>query len=124
MLKQNKIILFIGVLFLITQSLNFAQNFGKVKDTSNPDFYDESLQKSFYDGFFGTYNGSLISDNNITYKGKKAVDFYLTIQIPGSNLKYGKGRYFIENKILYLAVYFYSDFNKNDYDKYVNSIEF
>ena len=97
---------------------------GRVKDQKEPDIHDEDLKKSCYDGIFAAYNGTLISDNNIIFKDKKGVDFYLTINIPGSNLKYMKGRYLLDNSIVYLAIYGYSNFNKNDFEGFVNSIEF
>lgn len=102
-----------------------AEDFeGRVKEQREPDIHDDDFQKSCYAGFFATYNGKMISDNNIHFKGKKAVDFYLSIEIPGSNLKYMKGRYLLDNKILYLAIYFYAVFNKKDFENFVNSIEF
>jgi len=97
---------------------------GRVKEQREPDIHDEDLKKSCYDGIFAAYNGTLISDNNIIFKDKKGVDFYLTINIPGSNLKYMKGRYLLDNRIAYLAIYLYSDFNKKDFENFVNSIEF
>lgn len=117
----TKIYTYIGnnSIFMFTADI-FTQ---KVKDQSNTDVYDASLKKSFYDGFFGTYNGKFISDENIIYKGKKAVNFYLSINIPGSSLQYVKGRFLIENGILYISVYFYSVFDNSDFNRFVNSLD-
>ena len=112
--------LFDNSIFLFT-----VENSGEmVRDEGEPDIYDESLQKSMYNGLLERYNGHFISDANIYYKGKKAVDFYLSIEIPGTQIKYVKGRYIIENKIFYVAFYFYSSFDEINFNRFVSSLEF
>ena len=95
-----------------------------VKDQSLDNIHDKSLKESLYDGFFAPYGGNLISDNNIFYKGERAVDFYMSIQIPNSLIKYAKGRVLLENNLLIIAIYYYAVFNKNDFEKFINSLDF
>jgi len=69
-----------------------VENGEKVRDKTNLDVYSESFKKSMYDGLLASFGGKFISDKNIYYKGKKGVEFYLSIEIPGTRIGYVKGR--------------------------------
>lgn len=122
--RQNTAADLYGLMYNNSLMMFMVENYSDGnKKHNDSDVHNESLLPSL-EGLFEDNNGKIISHKKAFYKGRKALDFYLSIDFPGTNLKFGKGRWLIENGIVYIVIYYYSNFDQTEYNRFINSLDF